>query len=412
MAAVHLPHRLASMVGMTIAFRLPHQTFSALGRPISALTSLITLQSRPPHRVSVNPSLRTYAVANDPDDSTATAIGRKKVVFLGTPDVAALVLGKLLTASKLPDSTFDITAVVSQPGRPKGRSRQTQPSPVENLALDSGLSPEQILCPERATDPAFLATLSSLAPDLCITAAYGNYLPTKFLAIPQFGTLNIHPSLLPAYRGAAPVQRSLQDGLSITGVTVLYTVKEMDAGPILAQQKLPIDSDIQSPELLNKLFELGTELILDNLEVVWAGMGPKIAQPQNDSAATHAAKITRDEGALNFSESASTCHNKVRGFAGWPGTYHTFALVDVEGIRELMELKILKTKVREDLCGPPGQGVDIGKDSLKITCGDGKVLEVLEVQAPGRKVVAAKNFINGLKGRCMMWTKEVDMIKN
>lgn len=156
--------------------------------------------------------------------------------------VAALVLQHLLAAAAAPDSTFEVAAVVTQPPRPTGRgNRQVpQPSPVQEAAAAAGLPADRILAPEKPGDPAFLAALRQLAPDLCITAAYGNYLPSSFLAVPPHGTLNIHPSLLPAYRGAAPVQRSLQDGVPISGVTVLYTVKAMDAGPILAQQKLPV----------------------------------------------------------------------------------------------------------------------------------------------------------------------------
>ena len=413
MAALRVPRTLAlAMSGMAIN-RSSFQSFCHLGRPITSLTSLLNIPNRSPARSPQHvPNSRAF-IAQSAINSAATSDvgvlgGKKKVVFLGTPEVAALVLQKLIDASKTPDSTFEVSAVVSQPGRPKGRSRQPQPSAVEKLALDLGLTSDQILCPEKATDPLFLDTLSNLQPDLCITAAYGNYLPSKFLSIPRYGTLNIHPSLLPAYRGAAPVQRSLEDGIPISGVTVLYTVKEMDAGPILAQQKLPIDSEGQAPELLDRLFSLGTELLLKNLEVVWAGMGDKVAQPQDSTAATHAPKITREEGALNFTQPASVCHNKVRAFAPWPGTYHTFELVDTaSGKTEALELKILKTRVAtgDDDASVGGEKnlVAAGPAGLKVTCGDGQVLELLEVQAPGRKAVAAKDFINGLKGRIMKW---------
>jgi methionyl-tRNA formyltransferase len=417
MAAVQAPRRLAhTLAGMVISKSSPFQSF--LGRPISSFTSLLTTPIKNPSRSRQH--IRTYsravttqaasinsATAND----ATSAGGKKKIVFLGTPEVAALVLQKLIDASKIPDSTYEISAIVSQPGRPKGRSRQPQPSAVEKLALDLGLTTDQILCPEKATDPSFLDTLTNLQPDLCITAAYGNYLPSKFLSIPRYGTLNIHPSLLPAYRGAAPVQRSLEDGLTISGVTVLYTVKEMDAGPILAQQKMPIDAEVQAPELLDRLFTLGTELLLTNLEVVWAGMGDKMAQPQDSSAATHAPKLTREQGKLDFCQPATVCHNKVRAFAPWPGTYHTFELVDTSSPEktEELELKVLKTRVLgEEGNGEPSGAssekvVAAGPAGLTITCGDGQVLELLEVQAPGRKAVAAKDFVNGLKGRVMKW---------
>jgi methionyl-tRNA formyltransferase len=399
------------MAGMVIN-KSAFQSFCHLGRPLSSLTSLLNTPLKSPSRSPQHiPSSRAFvAQASINSSATVTDTDKKKVVFLGTPEVAALVLQKLIDASKDADSTYEISAVVSQPGRPKGRSRQPQPSAVEKLALEFGLTPEQILCPEKATDPTFLATLTNLQPDLCITAAYGNYLPFKFLSIPRYGTLNIHPSLLPAYRGASPVQRSLEDGLTISGVTVLYTVKEMDAGPILAQQKMPIDSEVQAPELLDRLFTLGTDLLLKNLEIVWAGMGDTMAQPQDSSNATHAPKLTREQGALDFHQSALSCHNKVRAFAPWPGTYHTFELVDgTTGKTEELELKVLKTRVVDDGAasgGASGTGekvVAAGPAGLQITCGDGQVLELLEVQAPGRKAVAAKDFVNGLKGRVMKW---------
>lgn len=318
------------------------------------------------------------------------------------------MLDKLLAASKAPGSTFDIAAVVSQPGRPKGRGakRVPQPSPVEQLALDSGIATDRIFCPEKATDKAFLETLASLSPDLCVTAAYGNYLPTKFLAVPRHGTLNIHPSLLPAYRGAAPVQRSLQDGVAVSGVTVLYTVKEMDAGPILAQQKVPIPDDVQAPELLHQLFDLGVELLVSNLEVVWAGLGEKAATEQDHAAATHAPKLTREEGELDFAQSAAACHNKVRGFAGWPGTYATFEVVAGDKAPEEVELKILRSRVGTGGAAPAGQEVEFAGGVMRIGCADGSVLEVLEVQAPGRRAVAAKDFANGMKGKTLRWLRK------
>jgi methionyl-tRNA formyltransferase len=327
-------------------------------------------------------------------------------VFLGTPEVAALVLQRLLRAAQLPDASFEVAAVVAQPGRPRGRKRIPQPSPVEQLALDSGLPPERVLCPERAGDSAFLDALRSLSPDLCITAAYGNYLPSAFLAIPRRGTLNIHPSLLPAYRGAAPVQRSLQDGVAVSGVSVLYTVKEMDAGPVLAQRSAAVDPDVQAPQLLERLFTLGTDLLLSTLDSVWAGTAGAEAVAQDGGSATHAPKITRPEGQLDFAQPAAACHNKVRAFAGWPGTYHAFALADDAGDTEAIELKVLRTRVAAAESATPGaggNGVEVAGDALRVLCGDGRVLEILEVQAPGRRPVAARDFANGLKGRALRW---------
>lgn len=173
---------------------------------------------------------------------------KKRIVFLGTPDVAASTLLGLLEASSAPDSSFGLIGVVSQPGKPKGRGNRKKPvpSPVTMVALDNGFQEgKDLLCPYSAKEDDFLSCLALWQPDLCITAAYGNFLPKKFLDIPTLGTLNIHPSLLPKYRGAAPVNRTILNGDEETGVSILYTVLKMDAGPILAQERMQISPEIQ-----------------------------------------------------------------------------------------------------------------------------------------------------------------------
>lgn len=375
------------------------------------LTSLLAFCRTAPCRPTAPPSRPTAGRGSRAACSAAASHPRssskRQVVFLGTPDVASGVLQQLLEASQLPDASFEVAAVVSQPGRPRGRKRTIQPSPVDQLARDAGLPADRILCPERAGDPDFLEALRSLNPDLCITAAYGNYLPTAFLQIPRHGTLNIHPSLLPAYRGAAPVQRALLDGVQTTGVTVLYTVKEMDAGPILAQEAVSVDPNIQAPEFLTLLFRLGTQLLLSKLDAVWAGSAPAEAVPQDASQATHAAKTAREEGLLDFDQPAEACHNKVRGLAGWPGTYHPFVFVSEDGSEEVVELKVLQTEMQ-----PAGGGaasadgsrsVQLSREALSVRCGDGRVLQLLQVQAPGKKPVGAQAVVNGLNGRTLRW---------
>jgi methionyl-tRNA formyltransferase len=333
-----------------------------------------------------------------------------KYVALSSLQVAALVLKKLVHVSREAESSFSIVGVVTQPGRPKGRRNKgiPQPSPVEVFAREESL--ENILCPVKASEEDFLDTIKELNPDLCITAAYGNYLPSSFLKIPRFGTLNIHPSLLPAYRGAAPVQRAIEDGLNVSGVTVLYTVKKMDAGPILAQQEYQLDKDMQAPELLNILFNLGTELLIEKLPDVWSGLDKEYVIAQSDAAATHAAKLEKEEGRLNFHEPASVCHNKVRAFAGWPGTYHEFEIYkDGNDVPDIAQIKILRTRLSSDK--NPGLGasengkVVCSKDAMQIICGDGHVLEVLELQSPGKKATNAQAFKNGLIGKSIKWKR-------
>lgn len=323
-----------------------------------------------------------------------TATAKKNVVFLGTPQVAANALEKLKIASNDPASSFSLTCVVSQPPAPTGRKRVLTKSPVHALADDLDIP---TLTPITAKDPEFLSALSSLSPDLCITAAYGNFLPSKFLALPRYGTLNIHPSLLPHFRGAAPVPRALEAGVDVTGVSILYTVLKMDAGPIVATRERVLDGNELAPDLLAELFDTGVDALLDVLPSVWDDTVEKIEQ--DESQASHAPKISKDEARLTFNENAKIVHNKVRAFAGWPGTWGDFELPS----GETMRLKIGSTRVLRPeggMCfGVHEVKYDADYDCLSITCDDGSKLGILEVQAPGKKAVNAKSFWNGLRGK-------------
>lgn len=328
-----------------------------------------------------------------------SATGPKRVVFLGTPAVAARSLDLMLDASATSDpaSSFEIIRVVSQPPAPVGRKKVLTPSPVHALADERGVP---VLTPPSAKDEGFLAELEELAPDLCVTAAYGCFLPKRFLAIPAHGTLNIHPSLLPLYRGAAPVQRCLEAGDARTGVSVLFTVLQMDAGPIVSQTSRELTGDEQAPELLLELFEQGTADLLGALPSVWAGDAASSAKGQDDASATHAPKVGKDEAAVSLdSSSAREVHNKVRAFAEWPGTT---ASLEVSGTA---------TEVKLCMTGVPAAPVEVGGggagsrtlwfdgDALAAECGDGSVLHIKELQAAGRKRVDARSFWNGLQDK-------------
>ncbi|KAJ6822374.1 uncharacterized protein M6B38_389065 [Iris pallida] len=215
---------------------------------------------------------------------------KKKLVFLGSPKVAASVLERLFNASEAPDSAFQLAAIVTQPPSGRDRGRKLMPSPVAQHAIERGFPQDLIFTPERAGEEAFLADFRSLNPEICITAAYGNILPTKFLNIAPYGTVNIHPSLLPLYRGAAPVQRALQDGVTESGVSLVYTVRALDAGPIIAFERVEVDESIKAPELLTLLFDLGSDLLIRELPSLFDGSAKLNAKPQDDSKATLAPK--------------------------------------------------------------------------------------------------------------------------
>ncbi|XP_052197872.1 uncharacterized protein LOC127804858 isoform X2 [Diospyros lotus] len=323
---------------------------------------------------------------------------KKRLVFLGSPQVSASVLEDLLNASSAPDSLFEVTAIVTQPPSGRDRGRKVMPSPVAQHALDRGFPSDSIFTPERAGEETFLSNLRALQPELCITAAYGNILPNKFLKIPPLGTVNIHPSLLPLYRGAAPVQRALQE----TGVSLAFTVRALDAGPVIACEKMEVDDQIKAPDLLALLFSRGSKLLIRELPSIFDGSAKVKAQAQDDARATLAPKITPEESWLSFDQEATVIHDKVRAFAGWPGTRIRVVAINKEsGDRNILELKIITTRVcsSDNIRGNEVDDVIFFKGSLVFPCGGGTVLEVLEVQLPGKKVVNAAAFWNGLRGQ-------------
>jgi methionyl-tRNA formyltransferase len=311
---------------------------------------------------------------------------RKKIVFLGTPQVAAIVLETLI---KKAAHSAKLILVVTQPPARSSRNGLETPSPVHVLALENGIP---VLTPQTAKDPQFLSDLAVMEPDLCVTAAYGNYLPANFLKIPKFGTINIHPSLLPLYRGAAPVQRCIENGDKQTGVTLLYTVQAMDAGPLIASQIYDLDDKIKAPELLTHLFQVGAELLVKNLNRIFQGNA--IPVEQKHEKASHAKKIMVEEGQLDFMLPADVLHNKVRAFAGWPGTKTTLTLDSTP-----IECKIVTTEVSENLRNLNPLEIFLEKDSVDICCGDNKILKIKEIQPVGKKVLTAKDFQNGIRSK-------------
>eukprot|EP00593_Proboscia_inermis_P002286 CAMPEP_0171293194 /NCGR_PEP_ID=MMETSP0816-20121228/1374_1 /TAXON_ID=420281 /ORGANISM="Proboscia inermis, Strain CCAP1064/1" /LENGTH=433 /DNA_ID=CAMNT_0011763785 /DNA_START=35 /DNA_END=1336 /DNA_ORIENTATION=- len=327
---------------------------------------------------------------------------KARLLFLGTPDVAAASLATILRASNETDAPFEVVGVVTQPPKRRKRRGAPEPSPVGKIAEGFGIP---VLCPEKAKDPDFLDDLeNNYKPDLCITAAYGQYLPKRFLAIPSLGTLNIHPSLLPRWRGASPVQRSLEAGDDPIGVTVLFTVSKMDAGALVAQKEYNVGPDEQSADVLPYLFGLGTTLLLDSLPKVISGeVTMENAKPQEEELVVAADMINASEGELRYwSESATTCHNKIRAFSIWPGT---FMHVKVGDNTDPVKVKVIKSRVVEGTVDKT-RTIELKKEKgagLLVVCNDGSVLELLQVQPECKKVMDAKSFHNGLRGGVIEW---------
>eukprot|EP01032_Pedospumella_encystans_P022813 gene22813-25844_t len=330
---------------------------------------------------------------------------RKRVVFLGTPQFAAESLQSMVDGSvSNVISPFEVVAVVTQP---PGDVKKL--SPVHKLGQALKLP---VLSPETAKDAEFLTHLESLDVDLCITAAYGNFLPKRLLSIPKLGTVNIHPSMLPLYRGAAPVQRSLQNGDSSTGVSVAFTVHKMDAGPIITQIPYPLTGQEKAPEVLAECFRLGTRALLDALPLIFDGTVQ--TTNQDDEKATHAPKLTVDEAVLDFETmSATTVHNRCRGFQDWPGVVATFQIG-----ANVVKMKLITTYVIEAAASAErSREVTIVKHSqssgkkvlnmLRVVCGDGSILGILEVLPVSRKQMHVKDFMNGIKGdKTFHWVPE------
>ncbi|KAE8802818.1 Methionyl-tRNA formyltransferase [Hordeum vulgare] len=344
--------------------------------------------------------------------ATSAAAGTKKknVVFLGSPQVpppassqnklSASVLETLLSASSSTDSAFQVAAVVTRPPATKNRGRKPMPSAVAQFALDRGFPGDLIFTPERAGEESFLSDLKEVRPELCITAAYGNVLPQRFLDIPPCGTVNIYPSLLPLYRGAAPVQRALLDGVAETGVSLAYTVRALDAGPVIASEKFPVDDCIKVDDVCS---HARSKLLLDELLSVLDGSAKQKAKPQDDSKATLAPKMNLDESWLTFDEEAKVLHNKVRAFAGWPRTRAKLQLMNQNGEPDVLDIKVISTKVSTS-CNKIGDENQIlfSGNSLLVPCSGSTWLEVMELQLPGKKVTTARNFWNGLRGQKLL----------
>mmetsp|Transcript_4899 Transcript_4899/g.7449 ORF Transcript_4899/g.7449 Transcript_4899/m.7449 type:complete len:400 (-) Transcript_4899:68-1267(-) len=353
--------------------------------------------------ISTSSNIRTTALF---------AAEKARILFLGTPDVAATSLTRLVSESKKESSTYEIIGVVTQPPKRRKRKGKEIPSPVGITAEELDIP---VLTPEKISrNEEFLTELEEIyKPDLCITAAYGQYLPKRFLKIPKFGTLNIHPSLLPRWRGASPVQRSLEAGDNPVGVSVLFTVSKMDAGPIVKQVECEIDENDDATKLLPDLFDIGNDLLVDALQDVIDGkITMDNALVQDEEKIVNADMIDSSEGELFvWRDSARSCHNKVRGFSMWPGTFIYVQVGDDQDV-EPVKMKIIKSRVlqlQEDEDG--GELTDeivLGpnkKDGLRVVCGDGSILELLEVQPVTRKAMDAKSFVNGLRGEVIRWVK-------
>jgi len=299
-----------------------------------------------------------------------------RVVFFGTPEFAVPTLDALLR------TRHSVVGVVTQPDRPRGRGQKLTDAPVKQRAIAAALP---ILQPERLKEPHFLDALSALRADVGIVAAYGKILTDAVLAAPRLGLLNVHASILPRYRGAAPVHRAVIAGETETGVTIMRVVKALDAGPMLAVARRPIGPDETSDEVERDLATLGAELLTETLDGLAEGAVHEIEQDDGD--ATYASRLTKDDGVIDWSQPAGRVHNLIRGLHPWPHAY-TF-LHDRRFI-------VLRSAVSPaaDHDAVPGTIVEAQGDALTVATGDGR-LHVLEIQAEGKRPMPPRAFLAG-----------------
>ncbi|HEY1787698.1 MAG TPA: methionyl-tRNA formyltransferase [Verrucomicrobiae bacterium] len=299
------------------------------------------------------------------------------IIFMGTAELSCASLERLAA-----DSQFRIAAVVTQPDKPRGRDLNLQPPAVKVLAQRLGLP---VLQPPKARDETLISELWAAKPDLIVVAAYGHILPQAILDLPGFGCLNVHTSLLPRYRGAAPIQWAIADGETRTGVTIMKMDAGMDTGGILAQRATPISPDDDSASLHDRLAQLGAELLLETIPDYLSGKIQPRPQPEG---ATHAPKIKKEDGHINWNLPAGTIFNRMRAFRPWPGAF-TFLNRDPKPLL----LKIWQAEV-VDTTGPAGQILSADERGAVIGCGD-RALRVMELQLEGGRRLRAKEFLTG-----------------
>lgn len=302
--------------------------------------------------------------------------GPLRIVYFGTPDFAVPTFRRLLDAGE------DIVALVSQPDRPRGRGHHLAPTPTKEVAMARGVP---VLQPDRLRDEAFLLQIRDLQPHLGVVAAYGKLLPDELLQIPTFGMINVHASLLPRWRGAAPVHRAVIAGDRETGVTIMRVIKELDAGAMFVTASRRIGPDETSVEVERDLAELGSRLLVHVVRQIASGSATET--PQDASKATLAPKITKAEGAIEWSLPAEGIHNLVRGLQPWP-------LVSARIAKQ--RILIHRTEVTTALSpDKPGTVVRAEGDRFEVAAGDGHVVKLLAVQPEGRRVMTAREFLAG-----------------
>ena len=299
-----------------------------------------------------------------------------RIVFMGTPDFAVPSLERLIADG------HDIAAVYTQPDKPKNRGMKLTPSPVKEVALAHQIP---VVQPQKLREEGVLETLAAYQPELIVVVAYGKLLPKALIDLPPKGCINVHSSLLPKYRGAAPINWAVINGEAETGVTIMDIAEALDAGDIISQAATPIDPYEPVETLHDRLAVMGAELLSRTVVSIADGTARRI--PQEDSQSTYAPMLSRELSPIDWSRSAREIHNQIRGLTPWPAT-----TMELSG----STFKVYAAEETGETTGKPaGTLVGTDKRGICMACGDGKVLRVLELQAPGKKRMKAPDYLRG-----------------
>lgn len=299
-----------------------------------------------------------------------------RVVFMGTPDFAVETLEKLVEAG------HDVVGVVTQPDKPKGRGKAMQPTPVKEAALKHGLTVYQ---PRRVREEEFQAVLKDLAPEVIVVVAFGQIIPKSILELPEYGCINVHASLLPKYRGAAPIQWAVIDGEKTAGVTIMKMDEGLDTGDMYSVAEIPLAEDETGGSLFDKLSELGAQLLVDSLPGIVSGELVPVKQPA-ESPNEYARQISKEDGRIDWTRPAEELERRIRGVIPWPGAFSRLN----DKTLKIWKVQILDTD--SDL--EPGQVTAAGKAGLTVQTGKGQLL-ITDLQLEGKKRMEAAAFLRG-----------------
>lgn len=299
-----------------------------------------------------------------------------KVIFMGTPDFSTKVLEMLI-------AEHDVIAIVTQPDRPVGRKGVLTPPPVKEVAIKHGLPVYQ---PEKLAQSSELEQLIDLEADLIVTAAFGQILPESLLNAPKLGAINVHASLLPKYRGGAPIHQAIMDGQTETGISIMYMVKKLDAGDIISQQAIEIEHQDDVGTMHDKLSFLGAELLKETLPSIINGTNNRITQ--NESEASFATNISREQEKIDWYQSAEVIYNHIRGLSPWPVAY---TVID-DG-----NMKVYASRIEKGKTGEPGTIIETTKKAIIVATGSDDAIALTDIQVAGKKRMLTANYLSGVQ---------------